>query len=645
MSIPLVRPARSSPAKLLALALTVLVAAVPCRAAVPPWMLGDEQTMKCYFLNKTEIATPPHVRLSWTSAPPATMYDDAAANVSYTVEIDAAFWTSAEAAALLQGDLAHWQSLCEASNTQCSASASSNCCVFHSNLHSCRSNTGVCSPWVKPQNCSAGGTCEAGVQLVTHTAAKVGGAEQYSHGLRLQHGSWVVIAHTKIMNFQCAVGATRTVHQRSLEASAHAWVLPLVIAFVCVLVLIGVVNGYQYTRGRLLTVPLQRLAHRMTMTASLQDDDEDDDPSALAEVAEMQAAYGKMKAELNRMRSFLPQSVLNDDDEDEDAEEGSRIDENSMSKISGSVNNAQGDRSTIQSKRSSVSSRRSRANGCIVGLKLSSTVSRKRVAVAAFNTVGFHDLLTTQSHAQPRIRDAQEALLKAVLPAVSENKGVVDVFNGDHVVVSFNAVNNVGQCSKRAVQAAMQAAKTLSGDASMGRLSVGVATGSACVGNMGVDGMQRFNIIGGVYVEALAMERYGRRALDEDADKSPLVDGVRAPWVLHATHGALADLLLEYEVEYVDWVRVGLRSARAVGRVVKPKQMAMDEWMYQVQESENEDPNTASNSAFEALVARNGTGVEEIIATGAVPAGKRAVLEAVLAAGIEESAATVVGLY
>merc|ERR1711991_1169600 len=140
------------------------------------------------------------------------------------------------------------------------------------------------------------------------------------------------------------------------------------------------------------------------------------------------------------------------------------------------------------------------------------------------------------------------------------------------------------------------------------------------------------------------MERHARRALDEGV-KSPTTGAARSPFVICATQDALADVSLEYDVEYTDWVRVGAQRGKAVGRVVKAKKVAEDEWMYQVQEGENADPNSAANGAFVALVARDFDQVEKIVSGGAVPEAKRARLEAVMAAEMDVNAATVIGYY
>ena len=60
----------------------------------------------------------------------------------------------------------------------------------------------------------------------------------------------------------------------------------------------------------LLLAPLGGIAERMVRAANLEDDDADASVSVMAEVAELQEAYYAMNAELNRIRSYVPQSVL-----------------------------------------------------------------------------------------------------------------------------------------------------------------------------------------------------------------------------------------------------------------------------------------------------------------------------------------------
>jgi hypothetical protein len=94
------------------------------------------------------------------------------------------------------------------------------------------------------------------------------------------------------------------------------------IGITCALVAVaGLVNAAVVW---LLLAPLGVVAQRMTKAADLEDDDDDGSVSAMSEVAELQNAYYAMNAELNRIRSYVPQSVLaarkqerGDNDEDD----------------------------------------------------------------------------------------------------------------------------------------------------------------------------------------------------------------------------------------------------------------------------------------------------------------------------------------
>jgi hypothetical protein len=192
----------------------LLLAAVGRSQQIPPWMLGDEAVMQCYWLNNTVMASPPTgVSMTWLSPLPAEMDTATTSEVRFVVDVSDAFWADPYNTGTLMTptQLSKYSSICRAPMADnCTTATSSNCCVFHSNLHSCRAETGVCQPWVKAVNSSSGGAGDA--VLVTHTASKVGTAgTEYTHNLKLPDGDWIVIAHVKIMSFQCAVGARRTV--------------------------------------------------------------------------------------------------------------------------------------------------------------------------------------------------------------------------------------------------------------------------------------------------------------------------------------------------------------------------------------------------------------------------------------------------
>jgi hypothetical protein len=70
------------------------------------------------------------------------------------------------------------------------------------------------------------------------------------------------------------------------------------------------VAGAAFATITALLAPLGTIAERMQRAANLEDDGADESVSAMAEVAELQQAYYAMNEELNRIRSFVPQSVL-----------------------------------------------------------------------------------------------------------------------------------------------------------------------------------------------------------------------------------------------------------------------------------------------------------------------------------------------
>jgi class 3 adenylate cyclase len=197
-------------------------AATSARGATTPWMLGEEHAPACYDLTNSDIVMPAGLDIQWVTRLPESLFSTAAIPAEFVVTIDHnVFWSDLNNQMRLGSSLNKWRGLCDPNvmapnaTASCSVSNTTSCCIWHANVHSCRQTTGsACEPWVTPLNATVPVGCGANAPnqttvLVTHTSAQVGGIQAYTQNLQLPDGSWVVIAHAKIMNFQCAVGALR----------------------------------------------------------------------------------------------------------------------------------------------------------------------------------------------------------------------------------------------------------------------------------------------------------------------------------------------------------------------------------------------------------------------------------------------------
>ena len=201
----------------------LLLATHPVRA--DHWVLGDEGSVHCYTLKGTPhpqtITTPVGLLMKWQKPIVERLEEGDPVSTAFEVSIpdEELFWSSLDPE-VHKINRTKYQALC---NRPCPSEPSlvgaTTCCIFHANMHSCRTPAS-CEPWVKPANDTDGGT------LVTHTAAQWGPWGVFEHELVLPEGTWNIIAHAKVLDFQCAIGAARTVLPRSTTPVALLVVVP-----------------------------------------------------------------------------------------------------------------------------------------------------------------------------------------------------------------------------------------------------------------------------------------------------------------------------------------------------------------------------------------------------------------------------------
>ncbi len=337
-----------------------------------------------------------------------------------------------------------------------------------------------------------------------------------------------------------------------------------------------------------------------------------------------------MRGELNKVKSYLPQSVLvtlygtGEDDDEEEASplkamrnevESERLEhpdgppqigDTAVTSVRSGGSSARGGTSTrggdkgvspkvaalTGSERRSVhesdrQSTRSSARGIAAAPKLLNTatnVNVKRVTVAIFNLRGFHAFCGRSSGTE--IATTHALALESISRHIAENKGVVDFFHGDHLQASFNAVSHCAAHVKRGAVAAIQVVREFSQHSNMLHATVGLSTGPAHVGNVGSSTMKRFCVIGPVVPQALLLERMTR-----------LFPGSTVLCPSPMFH----ELNLELLLQCVGIVALpGGGKPKAIANIEGMKKMATDEWMYQLKEGETNDPYVHSNRFFEA---------------------------------------------
>ena len=358
-------------------------------------------------------------------------------------------------------------------------------------------------------------------------------------------------------------------------------VLAVVASSVAILILAGGWFGIVVTR------PLARLGERMQLTAQLMDDGEDEELSALTEVCLIQASYNTMRTELNRAKSYLPQSVLQQDD--------SETETPSSKSQTPSRSNSVDHRSTTSSFRRNslnVPGAVAAAGNCNAvhsfpkHLNTATALRRKIVSVAVFNSVGWHAKISTMLPTE--CLKYQEQYVGVIAKAVADERGVVDFFQGDHLVATYNAVNALPSCARRSTASALAAVVELRKLPNMPPLCVGIGIGQAVCGNSGSEKMHRFNIMGPVYSEAFALESVARTY----RHVSPIVlSGL-----------GFNEVDMEFILQIVDIVSMpagnGLTERRIVTTVHSRKAAMNEEWMYELKDADNENPFRHVNNAF-----------------------------------------------
>ena len=395
-----------------------------------------------------------------------------------------------------------------------------------------------------------------------------------------------------------------------------------------------IVAALTFAAITLLLAPLHTIAERMQRAADFDDDGEDESVSAMAEVAALQRAYYEMNDELNRIRSFVPQSVLvakrmQREDDDYDADLSGDVDDSVTATATDTASVAS--RASRRSAKSHASAAAGGAAGQETGLL---QLSARHVAVLVANVQGFSAADGTRA---ARGATATETVLAALVgtveAAVSAHGGVLGGFHGDHFTATFNAVKHCGAAPRRACAAAWAliassstnaAATTADANdappaaaASSGglRLKLGVAAGKCQVGNVGSATTKTFSVVGPAFPQALMLERLSR------------LYGAGCDALLTAR--VCEDVVTQYRFRYVDHVVLPPQQPTLVAALLGPVDVVRsatsrgdhdasrgptaptptnkasndDEWLYVLHNQQADDVNAPHNAAFKALAA------------------------------------------
>jgi class 3 adenylate cyclase len=372
--------------------------------------------------------------------------------------------------------------------------------------------------------------------------------------------------------------------------------------------------------------PLTHVAARMLRAATFDAEPTQLKLSKMKEVQNLQDAYVCMNQELTRIRSFVPQSVLqagrgkvvddtygenelDDDPDDSDAGlSAMAVQELAVSRDSRtkkSRTNEHDDNRSVDSRRSKRSSaytskgtsRITRLSAPAVVTSLDCSLRSQNVSVVVANCNGFLALTDRMNHAD--VVGTLAHLVSHVLDTVQMRNGVLAYFHGDHFAATFNAVRPCPTHARNAVATALAVTAAEMPDGAPARMSMraGVSTGKCLIGNVGTVEAKAYSVIGPAFTQALVLERLTRVYTTDEG----------LPVAALATQRTCEDAAKSHSYEYVDLLELPCAHLPVlVGRLVGPKETLaanQHEWLYVVDGAKTNDPHAPANAAMSALAA------------------------------------------
>eukprot|EP00756_Hemistasia_phaeocysticola_P012958 Hpha_TRINITY_DN15240_c5_g1::TRINITY_DN15240_c5_g1_i1::g.66162::m.66162 len=355
--------------------------------------------------------------------------------------------------------------------------------------------------------------------------------------------------------------------------------------------------------------PIRALERDMALVAVMKlEGTEDQDMSAFDEVSKMQVSFLTMIKNLKEFRSYMPASVLLDDEEEEEEEVES---ETGTSKVAGS--DAESGKGTA-SKRDSVveGSRRStqpskisksaQSKASMAVQKASAAmqlgVAKKAVAFVITNVRGFCEYFKQMDG----VMDVHAQYLTRLLEEVKLAKGLPDGFNADRFFASFNGAKNTpsakaaaGRCALACSLKALELLVPREG-AIVGRVSVAATAGEGMCGNMGVDGMKKYCLIGLAQSYAHTLERHNA----------------------HMGTTVLMDQKVKADTEQSHRIRQMIPifykgATQRAWELVEAVKASEDEWMYQLEEAAHGDPGKRITDAIEMCIKNDPEQIKEAL--------------------------------
>eukprot|EP01063_Lacrimia_lanifica_P008447 TRINITY_DN1547_c1_g5_i1.p1 TRINITY_DN1547_c1_g5~~TRINITY_DN1547_c1_g5_i1.p1 ORF type:complete len:1095 (+),score=316.69 TRINITY_DN1547_c1_g5_i1:47-3286(+) len=217
----------------------------------------------------------------------------------------------------------------------------------------------------------------------------------------------------------------------------------------------------------------------------------------------------------------------------------------------------------------------------------------RKVTVLMMRDMGFPELCGAQPETALAAHSQRAAL---ALGTAKKHKGVVDRFDGDRIIISFNVHKQITSHRSYALACANDLRGSLQGSSVMQGGTIGISTGRAVAGTMGCSGLKQLNIVG------------------EMADVCPIYARLAWMWGLRIVVGeaVLKDALrFEWRRLYEVVSQAGRRSF--VCEILHEVEMGQDEWMYTLDKMSS-SPYRHLDRAIEAVFAGQYRGAQEHLA-------------------------------
>ncbi|KAJ9463247.1 hypothetical protein DIPPA_23903 [Diplonema papillatum] len=203
-----------------------------------------------------------------------------------------------------------------------------------------------------------------------------------------------------------------------------------------------------------------------------------------------------------------------------------------------------------------------------IGLLLGQELTRRCVTVHSLNardTLKLVETSTTRDRVR-RVEMLQQVLLQQCLAAIGVSRGILESFMGDRITSSWNASRPCLSHRHMAAQAACQISSSLTERSIV--THAGLACGEALCGNVGIESLMRYNIVG--EVSSLA---HDLTPVAKDWNIAILVD-------TKVANDVSASFNLRVVLERVMYTKRGRDSGLVLWELLCSVDGVGEEWMY-----------------------------------------------------------------